>query len=119
MDNSGWMANAFDTPVMESNCIVTVVHGLLRVVGNKEVDSKMAVEQFSVVDMEHMVEGYTAVECNRVDLNFLEYNTDTYFPIFVEKKKNLLLFFIYLCFTGSKWWPFHEIKMKLEEVLGC
>lgn len=96
MDNSGWMANAFDTPVMESNCIVTVVHGLLRVVGNKEVDSKIAVEQFSVVDMEHMVEGYTVVECNRVDLNFLEYNTDTYFPIFAEKKRILSFFYLFV-----------------------
>ena len=49
----------------------------------------MAVSRLSVVYMEHMVAAYMVVVDKIVDLNFVEYNSDTYFPIFVEKKRIL------------------------------
>jgi len=59
------------------------------VVGDKEVDNNMAGSRLSVVYMEHMVAAYMVVVDRIVDLNFVEYNSDTYFPIFVEKKRIL------------------------------
>ena len=70
-------------------------------VGDKEVDNNMAGSRLSVVHMEHMVVAHMAVLDKIVDLNFVEYNTDTYFPIFAKKKKNFVIFYL-PGLTGSK-----------------